>query len=230
MSVGRKYLIWDFDGTLGYRPDRWSGTLVQIVKRFTGRDVDIQTVRPYMQRGFRWDDAAREHPRISADEWWEELLPNFEEAIIGCGFSSAEARPLAARMRAEYTDIAGWRAFEDTRTVLEQLRHDGWMHAILSNHVPELRTIIDGLGLTDLFVSITNSAETGFEKPHPQAFAAALASLDRPGDVWMIGDNIHADVLGAESAGLKAILVRSADERAFRSANDLAGVKEFLGG
>jgi putative hydrolase of the HAD superfamily len=88
--------------------------------------------------------------------------------------------------------------------------------------------IIEGLGIRDLFVSITNSAETGFEKPHPGAFRAALTNLHDPLDVWMIGDNIHSDVMGAESVGIRAILVRSEDERAPRSAKDLTEVKHFL--
>lgn len=222
------YLIWDFDGTLGYRPGRWSGTLAQLIKRHTGRDVDIETIRPFMQRGFRWDDHTREYPKTSAEDWWAELLPNFEEALIGCDLSPTEASALAGQMRSAYTDIAEWRVFEDTVPVLKGLQLEGWTHAILSNHVPELSSIIEGLGIRDLFISITNSAETGFEKPHPKAFHTALAALRNPTEVWMIGDNIHADVLGAESAGIQAILVRNQDARARRQTNDLAGVKDFL--
>ncbi len=228
MPTNGKYLIWDFDGTLGYRPGRWSGTLVQLIKRQTGRDVDIETIRPFMQRGFRWDDHAREHPKLSAEDWWAELLPNFEEALIGCDLSTAEAKSLAKHMRSAYTDIAEWRLFDDTLPVLKDLQLEGWTHAILSNHVPELSLIIEGLGIRDLFLSITNSAETGFEKPHPKAFHTALAKLHNPTNVWMIGDNVHADVLGAESAGIKAILVRNEDERAMRQTKDLAGLKNIF--
>jgi putative hydrolase of the HAD superfamily len=131
-------------------------------------------------------------------------------------------------MRSAYTEISEWRLFDDTRLILEELQLEGWTHAILSNHVPELPSIIEGLGIRDLFVSITNSAETGFEKPHPRAFQSALATLHNPTNVWMIGDNIHADVLGAESAGIKAILIRNEDERVPRATKDLAGVRQLL--
>jgi putative hydrolase of the HAD superfamily len=33
-------------------------------------------------------------------------------------------------------------------------------------------------------------------------------------EIWMVGDNIEADVMGAESIGLKSILVRNTDNRA----------------
>src|SRR5262249_18028340 len=118
MPASGKYLIWDFDGTLAYRPGRWSGTLVQLIKRYTGRDVATETIRPYMQRGFRWDNPASEHPKVTAEEWWDELLPNFEEALIGCELPLPEARSIAKQMRSAYIDIAEWRTFEDTRQVL----------------------------------------------------------------------------------------------------------------
>jgi FMN phosphatase YigB (HAD superfamily) len=44
----------------------------------------------------------------------------------------------------------------------------------------------------------------------------------------MIGDNVVADVLGAEALGIPAVLVRRPDSRAARYADTLAGVDEFL--
>ena len=45
----------------------------------------------------------------------------------------------------------------------------------------------------------------------------------------MVGDNVVADVLGAEAVGLPAVLVRRPDPRAARYADSLAGVEQFLG-
>ena len=84
----------------------------------------------------------------------------------------------------------------------------GWRHAVLSNHVPELERIAAGLGLDRYLDAVLCSAITGYEKPHPEAFAAALR-LRRNGEpVWMVGDNPEADVEGARRAGLPAVLVR----------------------
>ena len=222
-------MIWDFDGTLGYRPGQWSGTLVQVLRRFTGREVDIEAIRPFMQKGFPWNNPDQVNPPMrAADEWWDALRPIFEAAFMGCQLSPGEAKLLAGRVRAVYTDLSEWRLFEDTRDVLGKLRQDGWTHAILSNHVPELRSLLDGLGLSPLIHHVANSAETGFEKPHPGAYQAVLHALEEPGQVWMIGDNIHADVLGAESVGLRAILVRNRDPRAVRQAAGLRDVSKFL--
>jgi putative hydrolase of the HAD superfamily len=74
--------------------------------------------------------------------------------------------------------------------------------------VPELPGIIEHLGLTPHLVHIFNSAETGYEKPHPHAFRLVLDAMPDLQDVWMVGDNIEADVKGALRVGIPAILVR----------------------
>jgi putative hydrolase of the HAD superfamily len=93
--------------------------------------------------------------------------------------------------------------------------------------VPELRQIVSALGLDDVVSFLSCSAETGYEKPHAQAFASVLDAL-RPAEAWMIGDNVVADVLGAEALGIPAVLVRRPDPRAARYADSLAGVEDFL--
>ncbi len=92
---------------------------------------------------------------------------------------------------------------------LAQLSARGWTHMILSNHVPELRSIIRHLRLEGYMSQLFNSAETGYEKPHPQAFRHVLNALDRPAVVWMSGDRIKADVTGAALVGIPSILVRT---------------------
>ena len=204
--------------------------MVQVLRRFAGMEVDIQTVRPFMQKGFPWNNPdCVNPPRRSAEDWWDALLPVFEQAFAGCHLPSDQARALAREVRAAYTDIAEWKLFGETTDVLTALREEGWKHVILSNHVPELPSLVHGLGLTPLIHRIVNSAETGFEKPHPRAFETALSALEHPADIWMVGDNMTADVLGAEAAGLRAILVRTEDSRAAHRAENLRGVRNFLG-
>jgi putative hydrolase of the HAD superfamily len=149
-------------------------------------------------------------------------------AYEAAGYAPARAVELAQAARRLYVDpTVGWELFEDTLPTLARLSEAGWKHAILSNHVPELRQIVAGLGLDDAVAFISCSAETGYEKPHAQAFASVLDAL-HPAEAWMVGDNVVADVLGAEAAGVPAVLVRRPDPRAERYADTLAGVERFL--
>jgi putative hydrolase of the HAD superfamily len=211
--VNNRYLIWDFDGTLAYRSGRsWSHTLAEVAQQHAGLPhITADAMRPHVMAGFPWHTPERQHgPWASADSWWDALLPVFEQAFhFVCGVSAAEARGLAGRVRPAYLNPARWNLFEDTEAGLSALSNHGWQHVILSNHVPELPRLVDALGLTKHIRQLFNSAETGFEKPHSQAFLNVVAELPPSAMLRMIGDNLEADVNGAGTVGIPAILLRN---------------------
>ncbi|MFJ2744803.1 HAD family hydrolase [Streptomyces sp. NPDC087440] len=92
--------------------------------------------------------------------------------------------------------------------VLDQLAAAGWQHILLSNHVPELPDLLDALQVRSRFRAVFNSATTGFEKPHPEAFRLARAAASPGHRLLMIGDNGQADAAGAVRCGIDAIWVR----------------------
>jgi putative hydrolase of the HAD superfamily len=226
-----KYLIWDFDGTLGYRQGgMWSATLLEILRQAnSGHAVSLDQIRPYLQTGLPWHTPDRTHREIqSSRQWWDALDRVFERAFLGIGICPDQARLLAKQVRHVYPDPAAWRLFEDVLPTLGELSVRGWKHLILSNHVPELRQIIHELGLDPYITRSFNSAETGYEKPHPQAFLTLLGTLEDIDSIWMIGDNLEADILGAQAVGLRGILVRSFREEARYCCETLAGIPKFL--
>jgi putative hydrolase of the HAD superfamily len=207
-----KCIIWDFDGTLAYREGAWSGTLASVLRReVPGSNVSLADFRPFLQAGFPWHqpERARETGKNS-DNWWEALTPVFENAFRRAGGQPAdEAHRLALAVRSHYLDPEYWRLFDDTLPCLEVLKAQGWRHMVLSNHVPELPELMEALGLSRHIDRIFNSADTGYEKPHPQAFRNVIESLGTRTTAWMVGDNLKADIEGAHAAGLRAILIRS---------------------
>ncbi len=207
----KRYLIWDFDGTLGYRDGgAWTASLLETIGLvLPDYPVTLEQLRPSIQTGFPWHEPDRPHPHLtSAEAWWEALYPVLEQACQAAGLDEARARTVARRFRAVYLNLDLWRLFDDVLPVLDALSARGWTHVILSNHVPELGDIVRHLDLASRIAYVFNSAETGYEKPHPRAFQIALETLPDVGTVWMIGDSFTADVQGAEAVGLPAILVR----------------------
>ena len=79
---------------------------------------------------------------------------------------------------------------------------------ILSNHVPELPSIVRHLGLDSLVTECISSANEGYEKPNPAMFSLALDRVGRPETVWMVGDSVVADYKGARDVGIAAVHVR----------------------
>jgi putative hydrolase of the HAD superfamily len=231
-SSGGRLLIWDFDWTLARRRGEtgWSILLAEALDaEEPGHGQSAETFRPYLRDGFPWHRPDVAHPELCEPEaWWASVCPILARAYEAAGYAPARAHELADVARQLYVDPSvGWALFDDTLAALERLAEDGWAHAILSNHVPELRQIVAGLGLDRLVVEVSCSAETGYEKPHPAAFAAVLDRFS-PTEAWMVGDNVVADVLGAEAVGIPAVLVRRPDPRAERYADSLAGVAQFL--
>ena len=59
-----------------------------------------------------------------------------------------------------------------------------------------------------LFDSRISSADVGYLKPHPKIFEAALDCLHVQADeAVFVGDNPVADIAGAQTVGLRAIMV-----------------------
>lgn len=219
-------LLWDFDGTLAYRDGMWSGAMIDVLDaRVPGHGIAIDTIRPHLRAGFPWHapEILRE-PCGDGVGWWRALMPLFEDALAAVGVAPDLARELATEMPAAFCRADAWKRFSEADDVLAQLSDDGWTHAIVSNHVPELDRIVASVGLDRHFAAIVNSAAVGIEKPHPAIFRRALEAFDDVDAVWMIGDSYDADVVGAAGVGIPAILVRTDDTRTKFRADDLRGI------
>jgi putative hydrolase of the HAD superfamily len=225
-----KLVLWDFDGTLAHREGMWTGTLIEILQ---AEEPSLQPtrdeLRPYLQAGFPWHSPDVPHPDIQdASIWWQRLTPFFERAFASLGLNSERTTELAALVRSQYCKLEKWELFDDALPALTGFARNGWSQAILSNHVPELPSIVDALGLASFFTDIYTSAVTGYEKPHAEAFRIGLQALPGASTVWMIGDNPVADIGGAEKVGIPSILVRKSDASVHRQCEDLTRVQQMI--
>lgn len=233
MRDPRPCILWDFDGTLAERPGLWSGCMVEALDAYApGHGIRREALIPHLRAGFPWHTPQIAHPELaSADTWWARLEPVLARCYERVGLDPDRARMLGRRVRVHYLETSRWRVFDETPLVLRQLREQGWRHAILSNHVPELDHLVAALGLGGLIDHTINSARTGYEKPHPEAFAIARQTVGDPKSLWMVGDSMAADIRGAEREELPAILVRRDGTRepgVTWQATDLWGVEAIL--
>ena len=68
-----------------------------------------------------------------------------------------------------------------------------------------LRRILDRYGLLPYFEAFAYSDEVGFRKPDARIFSRTLETLGvEPARALHVGDNPHADVLGAQALGMRA--------------------------
>ena len=230
MSQDARFLLWDFDGTLAQRAGGWSSALAEAAAQSAPQlGLTPGDLRQHLQKGFPWHAPEIEHAGLTAEEWWAELHPLFARAYRAAGADPDQARQLAGQVRAAYLNPAAWRRFDDALPALQALSARGWQHVLLSNHVPELPHLLARLALESSFAAVFNSAQTGWEKPNPHAFRRALDWIGPGATVWMIGDNLKSDLLGAREAGLPGVLVRQR-VAGLPCCDHLMALVEILGG
>ncbi|WP_158711577.1 HAD family hydrolase [Streptomyces xylophagus] len=213
-------VLWDFDGTLAFRDGMWRGCLVEALSEVApGLGVVGADVRPGLRDGFPWHRPETGHPELgSPDAWWDALQPLFVKAYVDAGVDARLAARAARGVRTHYTDASRWTVFPDSVAALEELAAAGWLHVIVSNHVPELDGLLHDLGLGGHFTAVVNSSLVGWEKPHRRIFEVALERAGYPERVWMVGDNPVADVAGARAVGIPGILIRAGHDDGLRPA------------
>ncbi len=117
----------------------------------------------------------------------------------------------------EYSDFLSYSfghtavAFPETVPMLMSLREAGYKTAMITNGYHDLQySKIDMLGLRDCFDEIMVSGDYEVFKPDRRIFDIMREKLGlRPEEIVYVGDNPVNDILGAHSAGWKAIWIQS---------------------
>jgi putative hydrolase of the HAD superfamily len=92
----------------------------------------------------------------------------------------------------------------------DQLRETGERYriAVISNADGKIEEVLRRCGIADCFQTITDSGLAGYEKPHPEIFRLALATLNaEPEESLYVGDMYSVDYVGATRAGMQAVLM-----------------------
>jgi phosphoglycolate phosphatase-like HAD superfamily hydrolase len=78
-------VLWDFDGTLAWRPGLWSGCVIEVLDELApGHTAEIERVRAALKGGFPWDRHTQPHPELSGGEAWRRAEA-FRVALHACG-------------------------------------------------------------------------------------------------------------------------------------------------
>jgi putative hydrolase of the HAD superfamily len=114
---------------------------------------------------------------------------------------------------------------------LARLKQAGCTIAVCSNWGWDLRPDLRPTGLSSYIDSYVTSARVGVRKPHPGIYQATLDGNDScAANAVFVGDNVRTDVLGPQTAGIRAILLASSPDEDFggEHARTLAAVAELL--
>ena len=147
---------------------------------------------------------ARAHCFIEFD-----LLFVFEEMLKNRGIDEKKAPEFAREFR--FLSRERLSAFPCVHEMLKGLKDRGAGVYLVSN-AQSCFTLdeLDELGLTELFDGILISSDAGVKKPCTEIFDIAFSKFALDGaECFYVGNDLHDDVLGASSAGLKTVYIET---------------------
>lgn len=108
-----------------------------------------------------------------------------------------------------------WVLEEDALSTLKKLEASGYKLGIISNagDDQDVQQLARKFGIHQFFDFILTSAACSYRKPHPRIFEIGLANWYLlPSEAVMVGDNLTADIQGAQKVGMHGIWIsRRAD-------------------
>jgi putative hydrolase of the HAD superfamily len=139
----------------------------------------------------------------------ERAIAYLEALFLAAGVPGArlsEVHELLTRMHAERHLWSG--VAVDAHDALARLRRAGLKLGVVSNSDGRVEEALSAAGLRPYFDVVVDSSLAGVEKPDPAIFLAALDALGvRPAEALYVGDLYEVDVLGANAAGIPAVLL-----------------------
>jgi len=115
--------------------------------------------------------SGRAHPELTTpEEWWQCVFRRYVDVFSDLGLREATTPQALDTIRHDILMPQRYSVYPDVDAVLNRLSGAGWRHVVVSNHVPELPELVEGLGLARHFAAIVTSGTVGYEKPHPRMF------------------------------------------------------------
>lgn len=202
-----KVIIFDVDNTLIYRTPRPTETLLAFA-----REQGLPTHADALQRGERRSFA-----------YYADGQADLERALGGQTFFRRNYVAALLRAMCPLDDVSPWLEAAVTRLsttprrghcppeTLQVVRalHDAGYHLVaLSNRDGDLRPLLAEHGLHPFFDFALSGGQAGVYKPDPEIFRIALTAMGvSPAATLSVGDSYDADVVGAQRAGITAVLL-----------------------
>jgi putative hydrolase of the HAD superfamily len=196
-------VLLDLDGVLmDHR-----GAATSAVRDWFGERATLEVVHAW----FVAQDRRLAEWRIGAATWEEQRRNRLRDVLPLVDEPVGTDEELDALFATGYLPAyeRAWHAFDDAAEALEGLRLAGFRLAVLTNGSERQQTAkLRAIGLLDAVGPVFTAGALGLRKPDPRAFLAVCDRLEvLPGSVLYVGDEFEVDVLGARSAGLRAVLL-----------------------
>jgi putative hydrolase of the HAD superfamily len=133
----------------------------------------------------------------------------FRRIFRGVGVPWYRLRKVAVQAKAAHAESHLWsRVPSSIPPALQGLLNAGYRLGVISNADGSVEGLIESVGLSGYFEFVLDSGTLGWEKPDRRIFEAGLRQMGvEAHEALYAGDLCHVDVVGARSAGMRAVLV-----------------------
>jgi putative hydrolase of the HAD superfamily len=212
-----RVVFFDMGGTLAYPHPSFHGLIARVCQEqgLTITEEEVAQAEPAVwERIAEREGGARGftmHPDRSRAFWvWV-----YETFLAQVGCTGERATALANHLFATFIRSESYRLYDDALPTLERIRGAGLTIGVISNWEEWLERLMVDLEIRRHVDVAVVSGIAGYEKPDAEIFQQALAATGvAPEDAVHVGDSIRDDVEGAESVGIRGILVDRSGARA----------------
>jgi len=183
-----KAVIFDLWGTLAFNKNH-IGSYIERINEIIGQE----NKEKFIELRRDWYVS-----RMSEEEFFTKLLKSINKPIL-----------LSEQLLKIWnSQIDSIELYKDSLDVLKLLKSRNIKLVLLSNTVPITNKCLEKLDIAKYFDIIFLSCNEGMLKPSPMIYNRILEKLKfKPEEVIAIGDQINTDITGAETYGIKAILI-----------------------
>jgi len=200
-----KLVSFDCGGTLYYEVEKdyviFHKTLSEL-----GHRLEISDVKKALDDARCWWECEK----VKANKIWNETTWIGLLRQMALNLSLPNPDLIAYHLRDNWISKAEFRAYEDAEPTLRELKRRRIQTIAISNVSSRrnLATYLKGANLLNYFSLLVASGDVGHEKPDSEIFRiASKLSKVHAKAMLHVGDKYEEDYLGAQSAGLKAILI-----------------------
>jgi putative hydrolase of the HAD superfamily len=205
-------VIFDFGGTLMYGREDWEPIMAQADDALTaylrsqGMDLNITTFphqfRKYLANYFK----QREKDLLETTYTYV-----LRELLKEKGYDDVPDNIIRNALDALFAVTqSNWVLEEDALPTLRKLEGNGYRMGIISNagDDQDVQQLAQRFGIRHFFDFILTSAACSYRKPHVRIFEMALSKWYLlPTEAAMVGDNLDADIYGAQNAGMYGVWI-----------------------
>lgn len=212
-------VLFDFGGTLMYGRQDWAPIVAKADEALTdflrsqGMEINLNTFPTEFRK--RLDGYFKQREQDLLETTYSFVL---RELLREKGYADVPGKVIRKALDTLFSVTqSNWALEEDALPTLQKLKDKGYQMGIISNagDDADVQQLARRFGVTKYFDFILTSAACSYRKPHPRIFELALSNwYCPPNEAVMVGDNLDADIRGAQNAGIYGIWIsRRADPK-----------------